>query len=422
MYKKNVLKNGLRVVTCSMPKRESVGLGIWIGTGGRYEHARNKGVAHFLEHLLFKGTKHYSNRQIKESIEGIGGMLNAFTSEEHTCYLVKIPKRYVDSSLKILSDMVRNPLLKTSDIERERTVIIEEIKMYHDLPREHVQEALEALLWPNHPLGMTIAGSIESVSGLSRKDIVQFKQAFYHPKNIAVVACGDLEHRKFVNSVARIFSKEDPSEKIACLKAQSIQDKARVQCIHKDIEQTHISLGLHGLHRDHKDLYGLGLLNIILGANMSSRLFHELREKRGLAYAVGSYVRAMDDAGIFGIRAGVDNKKVIESIATIIKELNKLVKERISTKELSRAKEYYVGQLTIALEDTLDHMVFAGEAVTSLDKIHTLKHIAHKIKKVNTADLTRIASSIIHAKGINLAVIGPFSKKQEAAVKNLIGV
>ncbi|MFC1594396.1 M16 family metallopeptidase [Candidatus Omnitrophota bacterium] len=421
MYKKTVFDNGLRVVSCAMSQRESVGLGVWVGAGGRYEDKHNKGVAHFLEHMVFKGTRRYGNRAIKESIEGIGGTLNAFTSEEHTCYFVKIPKQYVELSLRILSDMVLNPLLKTVDINKERTVIIEEIKMYKDLPQEHVHEILDSLVWPNHPLGMSIAGSIESVSGLQRSDFVGFRKKFYQPANVVVVATGNLHHGKFAKLADSIFRRESSQERVDFVPVVHAQKQPQFRCERRDIEQTHISLGMPSIHRNHPDRYCVGLMNIILGANMSSRLFHELREKRGLAYAVGSYAKVLQDTGIFGVRAGIENSKVVDSIEVILRELKRLTKENVRAQELSRAKEYLLGQLTLSLEDTLDQMAFVGEQIVSRNKISTLKQIAVRVGKVRIADIRRVARMIFRRNAMNLAVIGPVSQKNERTIKNLVG-
>ncbi len=422
MYKKTVLNNGLRVLTCKMADRQSIGLGIWVCAGGRYEDKRNKGVAHFLEHLLFKGTKKYSNRAIKESIEGIGGTLNAFTSEEHTCYFVKIPKKYVKLSLNILADMVINPLLKTTDIERERTVILEEIKMYRDMPQHYVNDLLENLLWPGHPLGIGIAGSEKSIGSLNRKDIAGFKDVFYQPANLLVVACGDIKHRDIVSMSDKLFKKQHARAKTEFLKAGNVQNKASFKLAHKDVEQTHIALGLHSYKREHPSNYALGILNTILGGNMSSRLFHELREKRGLAYAVGSSARVLQDTGAFFVRAGVDNRKVVDSIKVILKELKKISKFNVSKKELDRAKEYYSGQLMLALEDTLDHMIFAGEKIATINRVKTPAEISRKIKKVSVADVRQVAGELFKKHSMNIALVGPVTQKDKKAIKKLIGI
>ncbi|MDI6606695.1 MAG: pitrilysin family protein, partial [Candidatus Omnitrophota bacterium] len=285
-YQKSALDNGLKLVSYNMPQRQSLALGIWIKVGGRFEDAGNKGISHFLEHLLFKGTKKYSCRKIKESIEGVGGTLNAFTSEEVTCYLVKLPAAYQDLALDILSDMVLNPSLPAEEVEKERTVILEEIKMYKDLPQSYVHELLEGLLWPGQPLGMNIAGTFESVAGIKREEISLFRENHYTAPNIVISAAGLLEHEQLLEKIKGMFSSPAKKQLNQFLPAKDKQAKPQLKILHKETEQSHLALGFHSLRRDHPLRYALSLLHIILGANMSSRLFNEVREKRGLAYEI----------------------------------------------------------------------------------------------------------------------------------------
>ncbi|MFH1655302.1 MAG: pitrilysin family protein [Candidatus Omnitrophota bacterium] len=423
MYKKTVLDNGLRIVTYQMPKRLTVSLGVWIGTGGRYENQQNKGAAHFLEHLIFKGSKKYSNRAIKESIEGVGGSLNGFTSEELTCYLAKVPSRYLNLSLSILSDVVLNPLLKIQDLEKERPVIMEEIRMYKDLPQHIVVEALDEIMWPDHPLGMSIAGTLESIGKMTNNQISGFKNNYYLASNIVIAACGALEHNKLVSLSKKIFTdKTSPKKDFSFQKVSIAQDEPKIKLVNKDIEQTHLAIGLHGLKRDHKDSHALGLLNVILGANMSSRLFHEVREKRGLAYAISSYVKRYYDTGAFVVHAGTDNLKFIETIEVILNELKKIKNPRVKITELNRAKEYYIGQLTMALEETLEHMVWIGESTMSLNKIYTFDQVLKEVKKIKTDDLLRVANTLFRNDRINLALVGPTAEKAKEKIQDLFNL
>jgi len=423
MYKKTVLENGLRIITHEMPKRGTVSLGVWIGTGGRYEDKKNKGVAHFLEHLIFKGSKKYSNRAIKESIEGVGGSLNGFTSDELTCYLTKVPSKYLDLSLKILCDVTINPLLKIQDIEKERPVIMEEIRMYKDLPQHIVVEALEQIMWPNHPLGMSIAGSLESIGKMTRDQIAKFQNSYYIAPNIVVAACGALEHNKLVALSKKIFSNEASLKKdFNFQKVEIGQENPKFKLVTKETEQTHLAIGLHGLKRDHKDRYALGLINVILGANMSSRLFHEVREKRGLAYAISSHVKSFYDTGAFLVHAGTDNRKFVQTIQVILKELKKIKKEKVKQEELNRAREYYIGQLTMALEETLEHMAWIGESTMALDKTYTFNQIVKEVKKIKADDLLRLTNSLFRNDRMNLAVVGPNAQKEKDKIQDLFSL
>ena len=421
MYRKTILDNGLRIITHRMPDMQSVALGIWIKAGGRYEAAKHKGIFHFLEHLSFKGTKKYSCRRLKESIEGVGGSLNGFTSEELTCYLVKLPSRYLDIALDILSDMVINPLLQLQDIEKERTVILEEIKMYKDLPQAYVYELLDELLWPGQPLGMSVTGTIESVSQMKKEDLTSFKQQYYMPSNIVISAAGSLDHNELKKRAKKVFSNSEEQIIQPFLKAKEDQQKPNFKLLDKDTEQTHLAMGFHGFKREHSLKHALGLLHIILGANMSSRLFNEIREKRGLAYEIGTQVKRYLDTGAFIVHAGIDNRKVIEAIKLILQELQKTKEKLVTLDEFKRAKEFYLGQLMLALEDTMDHMLWIGESTAALDKTYSLKDIIKEVNMVNRQGIQEVAKYLFQNKRLNLAIIGPL-KESEQKIHNQLKI
>jgi len=419
MYKKERLNNGLRVVSHRMPGRESLALGVWIKAGGRYETTQNKGISHFLEHLVFKGTKKYSCRQIKESIEGIGGSLNGFTSEELTCYLVKIPADYLERALGILSDMVINPIIPAAEVKKEKHVILEELKMYKDLPQAYVYDLLDELLWPGHPLGMPVIGTVESVSAVTRESLRAFQQRLYNPANIVVSAAGNLDYSKFSKSVSSIFSRLPGSDKSAFVAARQAQAKPQLKVFVKDTEQTHLALGFHSFRRDHPLKHALGMLHIILGANMSSRLFNEVREKRGLAYEIGTVVKRFQDTGAFIVHAGIDNRKVDEALKLVLRELRRIKYDLVTEDEFIRAKEFYTGQLRMALEDTMDHMLWIGESVAALGKTQTLNDIIREVSAVRRADIREAASGIFDRKRMNLALVGPLKGKEGMLYKQL---
>lgn len=419
MYKKTVLDNGLKIISHRMPDRQSLALGIWINVGGRYEPDKLKGISHFLEHLLFKGTKKFSCRQIKESIEGIGGYFNAFTAEELTCYLVKIPGRHLKLALDILTDMVLCPVLSKQEMIKERTVILEEIKMYRDQPHSYVYELLDELLWPNQPLGTPIIGSSESVSSMTRAQVFAFKQAHYTAPNIVVSAAGSLEYAYFEKSVRERFSCLKKDERNNFEQAQEVQDSPKLKLFSKDTEQTHMALGFHGLRRDHPQRHALALLHVVLGGNMSSRLFNEIREKRGLAYEIGTQVKRYRDTGAFLVHAGIDNNRVPETTRLIMRELNKCKDRLISESEFARAKEFYLGQLMLALEDTMDHMLWIGEATSTLDKTYSLGDIIREAKKVKLKDLREVAREVFQPRKLSLALIGPVKKQEDNILKEL---
>jgi len=422
MYKKTVLNNGIRIVTNDIKDRDSIALGFWIGAGGRYEKDKEKGIAHFLEHIVFKGSQKYLCEEIKMRVEGVGGALNAFTSEELTCFYAKIPTKHLDQTFDVLADMIAYPKILAKDVTKEKAVIIEEIKMYHDLPQHHVLELLDELLWPDHPLGKSLAGTPRTVSAITSQDLKKFHGAYYTPGNIVIAACGNLKHDRIVRLVTKKLSKLKPVTKINCIKANAAQSQPHVKFVKKDIEQMHLALGLPGFDESHKDRYALSLLSIILGGNMSSRLFVELREKRGLAYSISCSYKALHDTGLFLVRAGVDNQKVVQAVALIIKELNKIKHDGVSRSEFQRAREYLSGQLLLGLEDTLEHMLWVGEGIVSKNKIKTLKGILKELKKIKPADMKRIAKVILNAKRYNLAVVGPLTGQQKKQINQLLAV
>jgi predicted Zn-dependent peptidase len=419
MYKKTSLNNGLRIITHPMPKMQSAAIGIWIKAGGRYESDRIKGISHFLEHLLFKGTKKYSYRKIKESIEGIGGALNGFTSEELTCYLAKIPARHLELALDVLSDMVINPTLPDQEVHKERTVILEEIKMYRDQPQSYVYELLDELLWPKQPLGAPVIGTVDSVSRMTRDEIHSFKEKFYTTPNIIVSAAGLLEHEKLVKKAERIFSHLKGHNASKFLRAEERQNSRQLKIFDKDTEQTHMAMGFHSLSRDNPLKHALGILHVVLGANMSSRLFNELREKRGLAYEIGTLVKRFQDTGVFLVHAGIDNRKVGQALRLILGELKKCKDKLIGPDEFRRAKEFYLGQLMLALEDTLDHMLWIGEYTATLNKTYSLQDIIKEVNRVKREEVREIAKFIFKEKKLNLALIGPLKDSQSKIYNEL---
>ncbi|MFA5199628.1 MAG: pitrilysin family protein [Candidatus Omnitrophota bacterium] len=413
MHKKSKLKNGLRVVSQSFRGVQSASLGIWINTGGRFETAQYKGISHYLEHLLFKGSKKYSCRKIKESIEGVGGSLNGFTSEELTCYLVKIPCQYLEKALDILSDIVIKPCLKKEDIEKERTVILEELKMYRDLPQSYVYELLDELLWPGQPLGTPIIGTTDSVNRISRSILQDYQENHYTASNIVISAAGRLDHDRLVKKASALFSSSKAAKLNTFVPVKENQAKPQLKIFYKDTEQTHMALGFHSFKRDHPLKYAQWILYIVLGANMSSRLFNEVREKRGLAYEIGAALKKFSDTGAFLIHAGIDNSKVEDALSLIFKELSKTRKTLLGQDEFRRAKEFLLGQLALSLEDTMEYMLWLGESTACLGKAYTLEQVIKEVNKVSLEDVRQVARQVFRDNAINLALIGPLAPDRD---------
>lgn len=416
MYNHHTLSNGLKIMVIEMPHMESVALGIWIGAGGRYENKNNAGISHCLEHMVFKGTKTRSTKDIKESIEGIGGSLNGFTEEEATCYYVKLPKKFVDLGLDVLSDMVMNPKLAKTDLDNERGVIFEEIKMYKDRPDHYVQQLLCELLWPEHPLGLSLVGTEETLKKMDRSHISEYKERFCTPDNIVICVCGQVETDAFCKKVASHFSRLEKKQQPHFKKFLSRQKKTRFNFLRRETEQTHLAIGFHSVSRFHPDKYTSKILHIILGGNMSSRLFHEVREKRGLAYDIATSVKHYTDTGAFAISAGVDSKKLVRAMDIIAKELRRIRKVRVKDSEFQRAKDFYKGQLFMGLEDTLNRMLWTGDRLIAKDINYNVDEVVDSINLVTQDMVMELADKIFRKNNMNVALIGPLTKSEENGV------
>lgn len=420
MYKKSTLSNNLRIISREFKDRESVAVGVWVGVGGRFEDDATKGAAHFLEHILFRGSLKYPCHEIKGSIEGVGGSLNAFTGEEQTCFYARVPAKHFDLTIDILCDMVFFPMIQKNDLEKERGIILEEIKMYGDLPQYHVLEMLDAMVWPEHPLGQNLAGSKETVGRMTRTDLRDFHRRHYSPDNIVVSVCGNFSHERLEALLEAKLANFSSQPKVVCLPFSGLQKKPQSGFFRKKTEQMHLAIGVPSLCAEHPDSYALAVLNIILGGNMSSRLFDELREKRGLAYSIYSTTRTYADTGMFMIKAGVDNSKLVEAVGLIAKILRQLRRGKVSESEFTRAREYYYGQFVLGLEDATEHMMWIGESMVERDRIRTLGEVVSRINSLTPDDIRRVAADILKEKCFNLAVVGPIEEAQEKELSRMV--
>ena len=416
-YHLSQLPNHLQILTVPMKDRESSAVAVWVKVGGRYEPRRISGISHFLEHMLFKGTKRRSSRQIKKEVEGVGGMLNAFTGEESTCYFAKLPVDHFAKALDVLVDMVNDAKLTLKELERERPVILEEIKMYRDQPAQYVHELISELLWPDQALGRSIAGIPETVSAIRRREMASFKNKYYQSSNILVSVSGPVSHNEVLELARKHFPSKNGSPRSRFEKARVLQRKPQFYFVEKDTEQTHFVIGFHGLSRKDPRRYALGVLNIILGANMSSRLFEEVRERRGLAYEIKSGIGHYQDTGSLSISAGVENRKAELAISVILQELGKLARKPVPQDELRRAKDYFIGQFLMGMEDTLDHLLWVGEKILYLEGIPDRQEIVRSIEKVKAGDVRNIARQIFQTASINLSLVGPLKEKEQEKIK-----
>lgn len=421
-YHRTVLPNGLRIVSAPRPDAESAAVGVWMGVGARYEPVRLNGISHFLEHLLFKGTRTRSSRQIKESIEGTGGSFNAFTDEEFTSVVAKVQPKDLGSTVEVLTDMVRHPKLDAREMDKERAVVLEEIRMYRDLPMQFVHDLLNTLLWPNHPLGRDIAGTPESLARIRRRDVADFQRRHYVPRNIVISACGRLTHRSLVEAVTGAWKSAAAGRPAAYRKAVQRQRRPRLKVETKETEQSHFSLGFHAFPRNHPQVHALNLLHVILGGNMSSRLFQRVREERGLAYEIGSQIKRFRDTGLFSISAGVEHKNLVPCLKVVLGELRRLRKEAVSEAEFGQAVEYLTGQILFTLEDTVEHMCWMGESEMLLGRVHAAEQVLAQIGRVKRRDLTQAARVILRDDHLSLAVIGPVKPKAQNRILGMLEV
>jgi len=415
MHAVTTLANGLRVATDEMPQMESVAVGIWIGVGGRHEPARISGVSHFLEHLLFKGTRRRSARQISQAIEGVGGYLNAFTGEEATCYYARASHRHLDTLLDVLADMEQQPKLAAADIAKERQVIKEELLMYRDQPDHYVQELLTETLWPDHPLGRSLTGTPATLDSIRRTVLVDFWRRWYGAANTVVAVAGRCRHDDLVRRVAQLFSRSEPGRRPAFAPARAAQRRPRVRWLEKKVEQTHLALGIRTFSRHDPRRYPLRLLSVVLGENMSSRLFQTIREQHGLAYSIHSATSFFADTGALLIAAGLETKRLEKTAALILRELRRLAARPPTARELRQAKDYALGQMRLSLENTSHRMMWLGEHLLGYGAIPTPAEIERQIEAVTGDDLQAVAADIFRDHRINAAVITPQPRSDRIA-------
>lgn len=401
------ISNGIRIATARMDSVESVAMGVWVAVGGRHEPARLAGISHFIEHLLFKGTRTRSARDISQAIEGRGGYFNAFTQEESTCYYARVAAEHRNPVFDILADMYLNPRFAADDIDRERGVIVEEISMYKDQPHHVVQELLGELLWWKHPLGRALIGTEKTVRGISRADILNYKKSRYLPGSTIVIFAGKVDHEPCVQMVERLMGRASGGEGRAYVQAGRGVPQQDVKVLGKDIEQTHLAIGVRVFGRHDRRRYALKLLSVMLGENMSSRLFQVVREKHGLAYSVHSSMHMYADTGVLDISAGVDTKRMAKAVELIVREMAKMKESPVGAKELRRAKDYAIGQLRIGLENTGSQMMWVGENLLGYGKVISPDEVVRRIEAVDADEIREVAGQVIHHRNTSAAMITP---------------
>lgn len=401
------LENGLRVVTASMPHVESVSMGIWVKAGGRYEPAAWSGASHFIEHLLFKGTQRRSARDISQAIEGRGGDINAFTQEENTCYYARVAAEHTWEAMDVLTDMYVNARFAASDVAKERGVVIEEIQMYRDQPQHQVEEILGELLWKDHPLGRPLTGSPETVKALGRQELLAYKARHYRPGNTVVAVAGKVDHDSCVECVRALMAGEKTASKRAFAPVTGTVTQGRMKLEEKDVEQSHVAIGFRGFGRHDRRRYALKLLSVILGENMSSRLFQVVRERHGLAYAIQSAVHMFHDTGAFVISAGLDRDRLDAAMGLVMKELGRIREVPVGKAELGRARDYAVGQIRMGLESTSSQMMWVGEHFMSYGHLITPEEIIAMLMAVTPAEICAVAGDLLKPGCSSVAMVTP---------------
>jgi predicted Zn-dependent peptidase len=419
MYNKAVLDNGLRVITSTMPHSRSVCLAIFVGAGSCYESKEEAGISHFAEHLFFKGTERRpTSKEITQDIEGVGGIINGGTDKEVTVFWCKVASSHFPIALDVLSDLLLNSRFDNKEIERERQVINEEINMNLDIPQQRVDMLIDELLWPDQPLGREVTGYKETVSSITREQLLNYVARRYMPNNTVLSIAGNIQHEEATAKIKPMFDKWAAGELLSGYITNDKQTEARLRIEPKDIEQAHLCLAVHGFSHSHPQRFTLDLLNTVLGGGMSSRLFMEIREHKGLAYDIHSYTEHFLKSGSFGIYAGVDPKKVEIALAAILEEVSK-IQQGITASELTRAKELSKGRLYLRFEDSQNVALWYGGQEILTQQILDIDDVIAIVDAITLGELKEVAEEILTDSGLNLAVTGPI-KEEESHRDSLI--
>lgn len=401
------LDHGLTIATAEMPHMASVSVGAWVGVGGRHEPARINGVAHFIEHMLFKGTRRRSAQQISQDVEGIGGYLNAFTSEEHTCFYSKALRDRLDDLVDVLFDMLLHSRFASPDIRREREVIREEVSMYLDQPQHHVQELFNEIMWPDHPLGRPLTGTFDTLKRIGRAQLLEFLQSNYTAPSLVIVAAGAVRHADVVEAVRQRAKRLPGTPRSKTTPFTGSRSAPTIRLFRKKTEQSQIALGFRTCSRNDPRRFALRLLNIVLGENMSSRLFQIVREDRGLAYSIYSTPSLWEDVGDIVVSAGLDAAKIEPVLRLIMKEFERLTVSKISAAELRRSRDYALGQIDLALENTEHHMMWLGEQLIGSGRIISIDEARNQITRVDADAIRSAARDFFRPERCALAVVSP---------------
>jgi predicted Zn-dependent peptidase len=403
------LKSGLRLVSFPLKGTDSVAVSVNVGAGSLYETKEISGISHFLEHLFFKGTKNRpSVLDIAKEIEGVGGEFNAFTSREYTAYYIKVASKHLQLALDILSDILQNSLFDKKEIEKERGVILEEINMYRDLPQRHILDVFYGTLFGDQAAGRSILGFPETIKNMSREQIFSYFQNFYQSVNIVISAAGQFDSVQLFSQVQKFFGKVEGKEQPQLLPFTAPDLKNRLKIVFKPTEQAHFIFGSEGASRNSPDRYPLRVLSLILGGGFTSRLWREIRDKRGWAYYVRTFTDNLLKTGAFGVWAGVKIKVAPEAVMVCLNEFQRVIKQGVSNEELQRAKEQIKGRTLLDMEDSAESAWEFGTDLLLEEKLETLAEYFAKIDAVTKKQVQAAAQKYLDPRRLHLALIGPF--------------
>jgi len=405
MYKHYQLDNGIRIILENIPHFRSVSIGIWFKAGSAYERQEENGLSHFIEHMLFKGTKERTAKQIAEAMDSVGGQLNAFTAKEYTCFYCKVMDEHIETGVNLLSDMVLNSVFDPEEIEKEKCVILEEINMYDDSPEDLVHELLSEAFFGTHPLAMPILGKAEQLVEYSRSDMLKFMSKFYTADNMVISVAGNIQEDNLLQIIEKYFGNwyhgggNPVQEKLE-------YNKGRALFVRKEIEQFHATIGFPGIAAGHDDIYPMLVLNNILGGGMSSRLFQKIREDRGLAYSLFSYPSNYLPGGMFSIYAGMKPNQTEEVLKLVMEEVHLMKNKGFDEREFHMAKEQLKGNYILGIESTGSRMNSIGKAKLLMDKVLTPEEVVEKIKKVQPCEVERLIHEILRPELASVALVG----------------
>jgi len=404
MVTKTVLDNGIRVISEHIPHLHSVSIGVWVATGSRHERESERGISHFIEHMLFKGTERRSARDIAREIDSVGGVLNAFTSREHTCYYAKVLDSFLPRAVDLLADIMLNSVFADEEVEKERQVILQEIGMIEDTPDDLIHDLFARSFWPGHPLGKPIIGTTESVGSFTGDMALEYRRRRYLPGDIIISAAGRVDHDELVKLLAPFAAMtrgkaEDASSGVPV-------PSGGVERFYRDLEQVHLCVGTRGINHTHADRHAGYLMNTLLGSGMSSRLFQEIRERRGLVYSVYSYLSNFTDAGSLVVYAGAEEGRIAEVVDLTLAELRRLKMEPVPAEELEAARNHFSGHLLLSLENSENRMTRLAKTELHFGRDIPVEELLEAFRQVTPEDILALANDLFDDSSLSLALIG----------------